>query len=343
MSKAQIRILIIEDDLTSGQSLAEAIRRWGYTVDLIRNPKDVDRQIKLHEYHLAIIDALLPVTNGVEVGLRIHQDTQGTTRVLFISGIFKDRTFIKDALTKVPAVGFLTKPLNLEEVQSIIENQTKEFLPDAKAPLQALLTSESISNQIKIEALNNSETLHSNELPWVYALLVNSNLSGTLTLTPFEDVSPWTVKFSQGRIISIENNDTQSFFGQLLIEHGYLTREKLEPYLKDESTRRLGQRLVDAQLINSHITRVIQTEQLNIRLSQSITPVQYKPHFVQEEIQTADDNAHINKLQMTLILNDLLQSKVSFEWLKAADFWMEHCLEPAENFAQLEGLISYSY
>ncbi len=338
MGRSQIRILIVEDDNTAGQALGEAIRRAGYTVDIIRDPKEVDRQIKLHEYHIAIIDALLPITNGVEVGQQIHKSTHGATKILFMSGIFKDKVFIKDALTKVPALGFLTKPLDLDEVLSIIDQQTKDFLPDAKPPLQDLFLAESISNQLKVEAVNASEYIHGFELPWIYSLFVNSNMSGSLTLTPLEG-SPWVVTFNNGRIVQIENNDAQSFFGQLLIENGYLSKSELDKFLNEESSQLLGQRLVEANAISSHITKVIQTEQLNIRLSQSLQEDQFKAQFISEDTHVAEDDAHINNQQISNILNDLIQSKVSYDWLKNYFTpWLEHCLEPAENFSGLENL-----
>ena len=58
------RILIIEDDRTIANVLAEHLRTWDYEVHCVTNFKNVMEDFREYEPQLVLLDIVLPLFNG---------------------------------------------------------------------------------------------------------------------------------------------------------------------------------------------------------------------------------------------------------------------------------------
>ncbi|MEK7646722.1 MAG: response regulator [Patescibacteria group bacterium] len=68
------KILIIESDITYGQGIADALKKEGYAVTLVKNGTDGIKSIMDTMPHLILLDVVLPGTDGYEVLAQKHAE-----------------------------------------------------------------------------------------------------------------------------------------------------------------------------------------------------------------------------------------------------------------------------
>lgn len=78
------RILIIEDDRTIANVLAEHLRTWDYEVHCVTNFKNVMEDFREYEPQLVLLDIVLPLFNGVPLVPGDPQDFKSTDYLLII-------------------------------------------------------------------------------------------------------------------------------------------------------------------------------------------------------------------------------------------------------------------
>src|SRR4051794_26838143 len=106
MKKSEISILIVEDDATGRAVLSEAIKRFGYKASAVGKPDDALSLLKIKPFHAAIVDVLLPKRNGIELVKELRNLQFGKGPVILTSGIFRDKTFMDDAIARTQAVQY---------------------------------------------------------------------------------------------------------------------------------------------------------------------------------------------------------------------------------------------
>lgn len=115
MLKQDIKILLVEDDESLGRSLEESFKRAGYSCRWVPSPDDALTAFKISDFSVIILDCMLPKINGVQLAQSLRQTGGKNFKIFLISGIFRDRSFINDAVYKTQASGFfpnllITKP-----------------------------------------------------------------------------------------------------------------------------------------------------------------------------------------------------------------------------------------
>jgi two-component system cell cycle response regulator CtrA len=116
-----MRVLLVEDDFSTAQSIEMMLKSEGMVVDATDLGEDGLEIGKLYDYDLIILDLMLPDMDGMEV-LRRLRHSRVSTPVLILSGL-------SQAENKVKGLGngaddYLTKPFDKSEliarVQAII-------------------------------------------------------------------------------------------------------------------------------------------------------------------------------------------------------------------------------
>jgi len=116
-----MRVLLVEDDFSTAQSIEMMLKSEGMVVDATDLGEDGLEIGKLYDYDIIILDLMLPDMDGMEV-LRRLRHSRVTTPVLILSGL-------SQAENKVKGLGngaddYLTKPFDKSElvarVQAII-------------------------------------------------------------------------------------------------------------------------------------------------------------------------------------------------------------------------------
>lgn len=323
MQKSEIKILIIEDDMSLGRAIEEGLRRSGYTTTLVTGYSQALNAVEMADYNGLVVDCMLPQKSGLELAVEILKGAATEVTTIFTSGVFKDRSYVHDALVKTKGKAFLTKPFDLQTLIGHFDDAFKSMIDEHHEPLHQLLMREQFSSRDKIVALNNSEYIHGFDLPYVYNLLIDPQISGRLEIQ-YDESQPITViGFNRGRIDQVLYHDKESYFGVLLIEKGFTTPEELQRGLAEQEKTPIGQFLVENSYVSPHAIEIVHNEQMIIRISKTIQDTSVKIKFIEEP--RPDSAAYIDAFMLPSLLNDWINTKLTGEWLRSFYLpWLDH-------------------
>jgi len=162
-----MRLLLVEDDPTIGESMLEALRGERYAVDWVRDGVAAELSMRQDIYDLMILDLGLPQRQGMDV-LRRLRAQGGQTPVLIVTA--RDATASRVEGLDAGADDYLVKPFDLDELLARI----RAVLRRRGGQLHALVTHGALSvNLAAHEATFNGAALHlsSREFALLRALL----------------------------------------------------------------------------------------------------------------------------------------------------------------------------
>ncbi len=330
MKRSEIKVLLVEDDQNIGKALFEGLTRLGYSARWASTPDDALSQFRITEFHVVILDCLLPKKNGVELALEMRGLSGHDFKIILASGIFKDRAFTQDAIQQTKALAFLAKPFEFDKLKELLEESFGDQIEEDKEPLAELFLNEAPSFKDIKEALAKNSTRHGFELPYIYSLLNQCQFTGQLHIVPAEkELSQ--VSFLRGQIVDVRLNDSESYFGVLLVEMGFSTHEEVEESLATGGSP-IGKILVDASALSPHAVSIVLTEQMAIRLSKSIQDTSIEVSLVEENISM--HNVSLSPSQFSVALHDWVSSKISRDWLE--NFYLQWLESPIKITSNLD-------
>ena len=161
-----MKLLVIEDEIKTGQYLQKGLTESGYTVDLSHDGVDGLYQATSQDYDLIVLDIMLPKLNGWQV-LQTLRSSNILTPVLMLTA--KDQVDDRVKGFELGANDYLVKPFAFAElvarVQNALRQQTSNSTPDAElntlkiADLELNLLKRTASRQGKLIALTAKEFL----------------------------------------------------------------------------------------------------------------------------------------------------------------------------------------
>ena len=115
-----MNILLVEDDVTLAQSVAEAIRARGWHVDVSHRGEPVAKSVLQDDYDALVLDIGLPGIDGYEVArrLRARPETAGAL-IVAVTGYGQ-----KEDRERSRAAGFdhhLVKPVDTRKLAGILD------------------------------------------------------------------------------------------------------------------------------------------------------------------------------------------------------------------------------
>jgi two-component system cell cycle response regulator CtrA len=108
-----MRVLLVEDDVTTTQSIELMLTKEGMVIDTTDLGEDGYELAKIYDYDIILLDLMLPDIEGYEVLRRLRR-ARLHTPVLILSGLGKSENKIKGLRTG--ADDYLTKPFIREEL-----------------------------------------------------------------------------------------------------------------------------------------------------------------------------------------------------------------------------------
>ncbi len=332
MQKDEIKILIVEDDQTLGRAIKEVVARTGYKPILCSHPDEALSAIKLQNIHAAVIDCMLPKMNGRDLAIKLRDDVSNDLPVILTSGIFKDKGYAREALQTTGAISFLTKPFDLEELMGALDRKLSHLADMPLIPIYDILGKPQPSARERVRAINETEQVHGFDLPLIYGLLLDSSISGHLNIIT-ADGEVAGVGFQKGNIVQVNLKDTQSYFGVLLVEKGFISPAELEDILAKGKTRRMGEQLVEANVLSPHAVSIVISEQQSIRLSKTVSDTSCKVNFI--ESTDISEDAQTDRQSYTELIDDWAGSKLPIEWLKSFYIpWMTHTIRKGPEYSE---------
>ena len=103
------RVLVIEDDGPTSVTMRETLLAWGFDVDTASDGSLALEKIRKNRYDVAILDLMLPDSDGVLLQQKIqHSDPTLSLRLIFTTG-FTDQQTVVNYLKRTGRC-FLAKP-----------------------------------------------------------------------------------------------------------------------------------------------------------------------------------------------------------------------------------------
>lgn len=320
MSSEKIQILLLGDELGLAESIKEAFEKEGHAVYPTTRIEDAFEVLAKQKIEFIFVDCMLQgSTNGVDFVVQVRGKAPNAKfKFILMSGIFIDREFQKDALEKTGAIGFVEKkaPFQVAEVLKYLPKADAggSAGPAPRKMLYQIFSKEKVSNREKRKIIESLEEVSGFDLPFIYSLLVETRSSGFLNIYGRDgEVSGITI--SQGHIVGVDVEDKTTYLGEMLIQSGYARPEHVQQALEEKSNQKLGNRLIRGNLISPHAFDLILMEQMNVRLSRTISDQMIRVNFASTEIEKTAPNIDAEQLQF--YLHDWIASKITVSWLKS--------------------------
>lgn len=356
MEKSKGRVVILEDDAALGNALKTAFTREGFEVFWSAKTEEVREYLMANSINTLFVDCLLSGGSGVDFVESIRKKFPSSVLdIVMMSGIFTDVSFVKDTLRSTQAIAFLKKPFDLKEAISLVkvaaQAEPEETESSPRKQLYQIFSKPKVSVREKRKAIEALDEIHGFDLPYLYSLLVETQATGHLNIVSEKgDVSG--ISFSQGKIVAVDILDKETYLGKLLIEAGYILPADLAEALSISSPKKLGERLIQGNLLSPHAFNIALANQMSIRLSRTISDENLKVNFVATEVDLT--YPHIDSEAFAVFLHDWIASKIDHSWLKTHYMqWGDYTLarsptfEPKSTFlhlpliASLPGFIDY--
>ncbi|TFG70199.1 MAG: response regulator [Anaerolineales bacterium] len=116
--KSSVRILIVDDNLSQGKTMAAILMRIGHAVTIAIDGLEAIQKVKESPYDIVFMDIKMPVMNGVEAYRQIKIIRPGT--VVMMMTAYAMEELVQQALDE-GAYGILYKPLDIERVIAFVE------------------------------------------------------------------------------------------------------------------------------------------------------------------------------------------------------------------------------
>lgn len=114
----KIRILICDDDKDICEYMQTLLEKDGYLVKTISDPTKVEAEIRANEYHLLVVDLMMPKIHGIELVQRIRKIDTDVAIVVFTGFPTLDTAL---QAIKYDVDDYLKKPLNVDEFREVLE------------------------------------------------------------------------------------------------------------------------------------------------------------------------------------------------------------------------------
>jgi DNA-binding response OmpR family regulator len=113
-----VKILLVEDSQRLLRSLSQGLKKLGYAVDAVANGEEALALAETYEYHVIVLDLMLPAVSGLEVLRRLRTRGNGV-HILILSA----RDGVDDRVKglQLGADDYLVKPFAFDELCARIQ------------------------------------------------------------------------------------------------------------------------------------------------------------------------------------------------------------------------------
>lgn len=126
----RMRILLVEDQDESRQTLRKLIELRGHEVTAVATAEDAERALATENFTFLILDWMLPGKSGIDLCRELRARTDGDEMFILLVTAKGDREDLEQAL-EAGANDYLTKPIDLSRLNvrlSVAERQIRELV-----------------------------------------------------------------------------------------------------------------------------------------------------------------------------------------------------------------------
>lgn len=127
MSTQLPRVLVVDDDVSHARVVVIGLRVEGFDVELTHDAEEALRLLASERFDAAVVDLMLPGTNGIQLA-RLVRERHPSTRVVLTSAYhLSERQLLR---ADCGAVGFVPKPFDLGELARFLRAKLSSVDPD---------------------------------------------------------------------------------------------------------------------------------------------------------------------------------------------------------------------
>ena len=112
-----VRILIVDDDKAICDYMQTLLEKDGFIVKTVSDPTLVEDEVRTGDYHVLILDVMMPTLDGIEVLKRVRAIDTDVAVIMFTAHPNLDTAV---ASMKLDAVDYIKKPFNVDEFREVV-------------------------------------------------------------------------------------------------------------------------------------------------------------------------------------------------------------------------------
>ena len=117
-----MKILIVEDEFSLADAIAETLKKENYNVDIISNGEDGEIQALTEAYDLILLDVMLPKKDGFSILKSVRKENKETPIIMLTA---KSEIYDKLEGLENGADDYITKPFHMREILVRVKNILK--------------------------------------------------------------------------------------------------------------------------------------------------------------------------------------------------------------------------
>ena len=118
-----VRILIVDDDKEIRDFMQSLLEKDGFIVKTLGDPTLVEDEVRQGDYHVMILDLMMPKMDGIEVLKKIRGIDSDIAVIIFTAHPNLDSAV---ASMKLDAVDYIKKPFNVDEFREVLSRVMKK-------------------------------------------------------------------------------------------------------------------------------------------------------------------------------------------------------------------------
>ncbi len=119
-----IKILLCDDEIFARDAMAKIIKRRGFDVLVASNAEECIDLFKKKEPEVLFLDVLLPDLDGDHIH-KYLKEIKKDINIYYVTG--SETVFTKQNAESLGAKGYLSKPVDMEELSKVLEDIKKNF------------------------------------------------------------------------------------------------------------------------------------------------------------------------------------------------------------------------
>lgn len=326
-----MNFFILEDNRGVSETLSRFLKEEGHQVCVAASWGEVGSLLS-DRFDVFIIDFVLPDRQGHQVveHISVSENLQAQAHFILISGLFDER----HVMAKIPEnlkkqSVFLKKPIDLKELEKII--QELQLMQDEK-------TEETFRGRRFSSLLNGglfNKTCDSHFLIDILLLFNSQKFSGDLIVKSSRENDEAIIEWDNGEIVRVLSDNAPSYFGHLLVEHGFSLKEEIEEILALKEKKYIGQMLIEKGLLSPHILNFILKEQAKIRLSRLISEHHsFKVKIFHKQSEAKDTVTEFGRSEILDWAAECVKTKCGDSWLE--EFYLSNRSRLLKPLAPIE-------
>ncbi|MCB0356949.1 MAG: response regulator, partial [Bdellovibrionales bacterium] len=331
MKKNDIHILVVDDDVAVNESLKELIQRSGFKVSAVTTPQEASNVVRLKKFHLALVDCMLPVINGIDLAKQLLSTGLKGVPIILMSGVFRDEQFAEEALKKSGAIEFITKPFDSHALVAKINTLLSPLLDYKGGSLESLLTKIDLTKRESKKALDYIEDVVGFDLMLIFNVLMQSKLSGYLNVTD-KNKKLYGFTMFQGNIVDVDTLKNVKDVAALISKMGLVSESEANNMVSVIDKRNPIGFLVQENLISQKIKKNIKIDKILDDYKKLVVSESININFI-ENRDLPESEIIIQKDNFDFLNYELCMNRVPFDFVES--FFakgMDYTVEASESY-----------